>query len=245
MLRRCAMVLAALSLGAGCAGRYEPPVQVGVSGVLEVRNQFVEIYGVKTEAGVILFDAGFDKEGAGIDALLARLHASPEEVKAIFITHGHGDHIAAAKRFPNATLYAGKDDVALMSGARKNPKRIGRLMKSETIEGVTPLDGRASFPFGAEEVVAIPLPGHTAGSYAYAFRGILFVGDSIQYKRGKLRPAVKAFSEDAAQNKKTLTEIETSLAGLSIRQVCTGHQGCTPTQGADALLQALATAAKE
>jgi glyoxylase-like metal-dependent hydrolase (beta-lactamase superfamily II) len=246
MPRFFALRVSAALLLAACGARFEPPVEVRATGILDIKNQFVDLYAAKTSAGVVLFDAGVDRKGAGVDAALQRLHATPDEVIAIFTTHGHGDHIAAATRFPKATIYAGKGDVSLMSGERKNPSRLGRLFgrlfKFPLVKNATALEGSSDITVGGEVVTAIPLPGHTAGSYAYVFRGVLFVGDSMNFKRGKLQPALKGTSEDIATNRTSLAALPTTLGTREVRLVCTGHQGCTPPE-ASALLQDLAARA--
>ena len=34
---------------------------------------------------------------------------------------------------------------------------------------------------GTQKVIAVAIPGHTPGSYAYYYEGVLFVGDSLRF----------------------------------------------------------------
>ncbi len=214
--------------------RFDPPQTIGVTGLLEVKNQYVDLYGFPVGEGAILIDTGVDPEARGIDALLSRLRRSRTQVEAVFITHGHGDHTAAASVFTGAKIYGGKADEKLFNGTYENPKRLSRwfnkTFKGKPITLPNPLEGRQEIPVhnGEEKVLAIPVPGHTPGTYYYLFRGVLFTGDTIQFKKGKLLPAPKMYHADIKQNLTSIIELPTTLSGLTIEQICTGHWGCTP-----------------
>jgi hydroxyacylglutathione hydrolase len=49
---------------------------------------------------VVLIDGGTDASGEAVRAELSRRNLGPDAVKAILVTHGHGDHTAAALAFP-------------------------------------------------------------------------------------------------------------------------------------------------
>ena len=231
-----------------CASRakhFEPPLTIGVTGLFEVKNQFAELYGFPVGAGAILIDAGVDPGANGVDALLARLRRSRTQVSAVFLTHGHGDHTGAASLFTSAKIYGGKADAALFDGTYESPKRLSRWLsssfKGKPFTLPNGLEGRQEIPVGdnEEKVLAIPFPGHTAGSYFYLFRGVLFTGDTIQIKKEKLLPAPKLFHADVKQNLQSIIQLPTLLAGLTVDQLCTGHWGCTPIGQTQALVDAL------
>ena len=64
-------------------------------------------------------DAGNDKSGKAILAALARHGLTPASVAAIFLTHGHGDHTAACKLFPDAQVFAMANEAAVIGDAAK------------------------------------------------------------------------------------------------------------------------------
>jgi glyoxylase-like metal-dependent hydrolase (beta-lactamase superfamily II) len=214
--------------------RFDPPETIGVTGLLGVKNQFVDLYGFPVGEGAILFDTGVDPEAHGLDALLSRLKRSRTQVEAIFITHGHGDHTAAASLFPGVKIYGGKADESLFDGTYENPKRLSRwfnkTFKGQPIKLPNPLEGRQEILVhnGEEKVVAIPFPGHTPGTYLYLFRGVLFTGDTIEFKKGKLLPAPKIFHADVKKNLESIIQFPTTISGLTVDQICTGHWDCTP-----------------
>lgn len=238
----CALLLLSC---ASRAKRFDPPQTIGVTGLLEVKNQFVELYGFPVGDGAILIDTGVDAEAHGADALLARLRRSREQVSAVFLTHGHGDHTGAATLFTNAKIYGGKADAALFDGTYENPKRLGRWF-SKSFKGkffsiANPLEGRQEIPVGdgSEKILAIPFAGHTPGTYLYLFRGVLFTGDTIAFKKEKLIPAPKAFHADTKQNLQAIIALPTTLTGLTVEQICTGHWGCTPFNKTQPLVDGL------
>ena len=63
------------------------------------KDIFTTVYVVKTEQGVLLFDAGsFDEDGSTyILPMLTELGIVPGEVKYIFISHNHTDHAGGLK----------------------------------------------------------------------------------------------------------------------------------------------------
>src|SRR5688572_16697474 len=63
---------------------------------------------------VALVDAGQDASGEAILAELSRRTLGPEAVSAIFITHGHQDHIGAVGLFPKAQVMALEAEVPLV-----------------------------------------------------------------------------------------------------------------------------------
>src|SRR5271157_5259374 len=74
-----------------------------VDGVYVVKDGIVSAGVVDIGPGeVALIDAGNDPTGKAILAELAKRNLGPAAVKAIFLTHGHRDHIAAAPLFPDA-----------------------------------------------------------------------------------------------------------------------------------------------
>jgi glyoxylase-like metal-dependent hydrolase (beta-lactamase superfamily II) len=201
--------------------------------VTRVRNAFVDFYAAKNGARVLFFDAGTDPLGRGADAALKALGASRDEVTDVFLTHGHGDHLGAASLFRNARVHGGARDAALVDGSEVplKLKLMGLLQPGNAVKVTDPLDGKASIDVGAGQAVkAIPLPGHTPGSYLYLWDKVLFVGDSMNWneKTQALEPPPEFFSSDPAELRQSLAGLQKTLAGVDFERICTGHGGCTP-----------------
>jgi len=225
------LVLAVLGLNLWRLSFQTPEPVVG--SVVRVRNAYVDFYGAKNGARVLLFDAGTDPLGRGLDALLTKMGASRDEVTDVFVTHGHGDHLGSASGFRNAKVHAGAKDVGLVDGSDLPLKnRLFTLLQpSAGVKVNDSLDGARAVDVGAAQTVkAIPVPGHTAGSYFYLWEKVLFVGDSINYneKKGELELPPDAFDWDPALLKKSLGELPKTLAKVQFERICTGHGGCTP-----------------
>ena len=57
---------------------------------------------------------------------------------------------------------------------------FGTLLSVPPVEASHRLEGKADIDVGnGEWVIAVPLPGHTPGSYVYLFDGVLFAGDAL------------------------------------------------------------------
>jgi glyoxylase-like metal-dependent hydrolase (beta-lactamase superfamily II) len=182
---------------------------------------------------VIVFDTGADPAGHPVDAALAALGAGHGEVSDIFITHAHGDHTAGAAAFSGAKVHLGAPDVPVAEKKAEPAALVPKLMaKALSIPAITvsdPLTGVATIDLGEGKVVkAFPTPGHTPGSYVFVYDGVLFAGDTMVFKQGRLDRPPKMFDADADGAKTALLGLKQQLAGTEIDAVCSGHGGCTP-----------------
>jgi len=148
-----------------------------------------------------LFDAG-----GPVDKLLAEVNEKRLEVKYIFITHGHCDHVlglpAAREPFPEAKVCFSREEYEDMPlyerWEEKLPPREVAQMKKALEPGGDPemaalltldydrigqpdifaADGQV-FKLGGLEIRAILAPGHSRGSLCYSTPGILISGDVL------------------------------------------------------------------
>ncbi|MCA9571205.1 MAG: MBL fold metallo-hydrolase [Myxococcales bacterium] len=160
---------------------------------------FVAIYAIPSDTGVVLVDAGIDPGGAALDAGLARMGRTRADVRAIFLTHGHGDHIAAAAHL-DAPVYAMAAEAPIVSGAERPTSTVGGLSANDGSVTVThPLEDGATVTVDGVEVTVLHLPGHTVGSAAIVVGDVVFLGDSANsHADGSLHGAVGIFSDDTA-----------------------------------------------
>ena len=229
-------------------GHASPPEAVGR--ITRERNLFTDLYAAKAGGGVILFDAGVDPEGGALDRLLAALSAKRDDVRDVFLSHGHFDHVAAAPVCTKAKIRVGAPDVEFM--AQRAPmiapvagKLLNAVFPVPPVIATDPLIGRVEIPVGDEKVLAIPTPGHTPGSYVFVFDGVMFAGDSMVIDGNKLGFCMGPFSVDVPGNKKAIAALGEALGGVEVHTVCTGHMGCTPPGKGKQMLADLIERAKK
>src|SRR5262249_28516167 len=105
-----------------------------------------------------------------------------------------------------------------------------------------PLSGATEIPVGDGKVVrAYPAPGHTPGSYVFLYDGTLFVGDTMNFKGGKLERAPAPFDADRAAAGRAIISIRDLAKRQAVERICTGHSGCTPPGNAITLLDDIAS----
>ena len=205
-----------------------------------VKDGIVSAYVLPAGDGVALIDCGNDVKGGAILAELARRHLTAEAVKAVFLTHAHGDHTAGCHLFPKAEVMAFEGDVGLAAGTSHSKGLIPTLMGNLAVErrvGVTrTLKDGEEVAVGPLTVRAYATPGHTSGSAGYLANGVLYLGDSANgASDGTLKAAPWIFSDDTAQNRASLKALAARLKadGVTVQMMAFAHSG--PLDGMGAL----------
>jgi hydroxyacylglutathione hydrolase len=237
----CLGLVAAVSVQRFARGRHGEAHRLSAT-LAGVTSASVGVWAAKVDGAVVLFDAGVDPDARWATPLLDLLGASAEDVRDIFLTHGHGDHVAGAVRFPKARVWAGQDDVALAAGNVHPETLAERLLTSfappPPVHVSNPLTVMMDIPVGprGHAVRCIPMPGHTPGSFAYLFERVLFVGDTMTYAGGRLGPPVALFDAHPEANRRAVLALAEVLAPDSVDRVCAAHGGCTEPGAGQRLL---------
>jgi len=205
-------------------------------GIVAASSISAYVYAAKVGNKVILFDAGADPGGAPVDAVLAWLHAGRSDVTDVFVTHGHGDHTAGVTGLGSPHIRIGSGDLALAEKKVPPEALAGKVMTAvmsyPAVTSNDPITGATTIDVGqgadTKKVKAFPIPGHTPGSYAFLYDGVLFVGDAMIFKQGRLDPAIKMFDAHPENNKASIKQLQKQVENEEIDIVCTGHGGCTP-----------------
>jgi glyoxylase-like metal-dependent hydrolase (beta-lactamase superfamily II) len=232
-----AIILAVIAAGAAVAlrvarGKPSPSEQVKAN-LVSVSAAGIYVYAARVGSKVILFDTGADPDGRPVDQALQGLGASRNDVSDVFLTHAHPDHAAGAAAFGNAKIHLGAGDVPMaekkVEPGTLVPKLAGKVLAAPAVSVNAPIAGAATIDLGdGKTVKAFPMAGHTPGSYAFLYDGVLFAGDAMVYKQGRLDRSPKMLDHDSEQGKSAIKGLKTALADTEVESVCTGHGGCTP-----------------
>jgi hydroxyacylglutathione hydrolase len=204
------------------------PRVVAEPGVVGVEAGGAYAWIVRTPRAAVLVDAGLDAKGTAILAELRSEGVEPDEVQAVLITHGHPDHYAAASLFRKARILIGAADVAMLRGDTTHYAAFGKVMAAVMPLPPGPkvsaeLRGGEQLDFDGARFTVIATPGHSPGSVMYLYKDVLFTGDSLMRKNDGVAIAPSLFSEDAAQNRLSLRQLEP----LPFQTIADGHAGVT------------------
>jgi glyoxylase-like metal-dependent hydrolase (beta-lactamase superfamily II) len=196
-------------------------------GIHEIQLLRVKVHAIVEDEGVTLIDTGYAGSLPKIAAGLAVLGRSIGDVRRVICTHGHPDHAGSARAFADLGIEvaihpadAANLDIGVADVLR-SPSR-GRVFAAMTppLATFTPLGDGDRYPvLGGLQVVHTP--GHTPGSVClYAARdGVLFVGDTLQRRFGRVSFASGLYSDDPALARRSVQR----LADLGVRTVVFSH----------------------
>ena len=215
-------------------------------GVHRLGSRLFNYYLVEEGEALTLVDAGLPGLRPSLDETLAALGRSLGDIRAVVLTHAHGDHIGIAEAVraeAGVPVHVHAKDEELARTGRK-PKREGSLVPylrhgaawglilGFIRNGRSPKIGEVT-TFGEGDVLDVPgrprvihAPGHTNGHCAYHFEqhGALFVGDLLctwNPLTGRLGPQImpRPFNVSSAESLDSLGRIEQ----LEARALLPGH----------------------
>jgi glyoxylase-like metal-dependent hydrolase (beta-lactamase superfamily II) len=194
-----------------------------------LKGKSSNFYLCEDEDGLTLIDAGMPREQQLVFDLLDQLGRDPSQIVRILITHADIDHagsLAAIQAETGAQIYAGEKTAKYLK-AGKSPEHLPRLFQwfsntfikyqsvSENgIEGFS--DGDKLPLLGGLEVLATP--GHTDDHFSFysPSTGILFAGDAIDTRNGRLNRSRKLITADDEQaNRSAIKLIELAPAAFA------------------------------
>jgi hydroxyacylglutathione hydrolase len=193
------------------------------------------IYAARTDSGVVVVDLGWYGAGGSLRHRLRSLGATTRDVTDVFLTHSHRDHIGAWRTVRGARFHLAASEAPLFEGEAPHadtPSRLARKVAGHAgpVPGEVDLrafDADTAFTFGRDTMRAFIVPGHTDGSAAYLFRGVLFVGDAVARKPATgFKGADALFSESTRQNRESLRSLFDRVSPYPVRYVCNAHAKC-------------------
>ncbi|MBM2809536.1 MAG: fold metallo-hydrolase [Chloroflexi bacterium] len=194
---------------------------------------------------VTLIDTGAPGSGRLVLRQLQEIGHSPSDVKRIILTHYHIDHRGAARELQEATgarVFIHKSEAPYLRGQQRYPNLVSsgplaRLaapfsaaMRLRPVQVEELDDGDVIAALGGLRV--LHSPGHTRGSISLWFKetGLLFSGDAMEYRRGRLLRPGRQVTEDMDVAEATLRR----LAQLGTDRICFSHFPAFRGQAADA-----------
>ena len=205
--------------------------------------------------GLTLIDSGLPGSAPHLARALRDLGHDPADVRRLFLTHFHEDHVggaAGAASWGDVTVYAHRADAPFITGAAEGPvaddlEDWERELLAEVRAGMAdakPDPVRVDVELTGGEVLGdgarvIAVPGHTPGSAALYLPGpgVLFTGDTIARAPGDGRVILGVFNVDRELARESFAR----QAALDVRMACFGH-GDPLTEDAAATLRRAAAA---
>lgn len=170
-----------------------PRTETIVPGVHMIRGLGPSVcYVIETRDGPVLIDSGLEADAGPLKEEMARLLLDWHNIKAVLLTHVHGDHCGGAQNLRDnarARIHAGRGDAqVLRAGTPKISFFSAFHMPNHSphkTEVDVELDGGEKLEFGDVTIEAVGTPGHTPGSICYllktAGKTLFFSGDVIMH----------------------------------------------------------------
>lgn len=193
------------------------------------------IYVARTDSGVIVIDLGWVGASKKLEQALRTIDARPADVRYVFLTHAHRDHIAAWPLVRSARFVLGAREVPFLTGASDYRGFVTHLVDrlvpyrhpAPGALSLVPVQADTAIALGHDTVFTFAVPGHTPGSTAFLFRGILFGGDAINWRPlSGFQGARPEFSDDVARSRASMRALWARLDSSRVHVACTAHAKC-------------------
>lgn len=223
----CAMSLRASVIVSACllSACARLPIEDGrkVGPLVQVKDSFTSCFLLEyAPKRAALFDACWNDEGQAVQKALEANGLTPDAVDAVFLSHGHTDHLGGLGMLPQASVYA-------LEAERDLIREGGNAVN-------VPLQDGDEVVLGDYTIHVYAVTGHTRGSAVYEVDGVLLMGDTvIAQKDGSLAPPAERYSDDPAENDASVRALMERLdeAGVAVDWVAPSHSG--PVRGTKAL----------
>lgn len=168
----------------------------------------------------VLIDTSMGFNGSRILRELSSLGVNPKDIGHILITHHDLDHIGSAallQEATGATVWASAEDIPYIMVEKDRhsfKKYLSRIIRVKKPANLKAFSGNA-----INGIQILPSPGHTPGHVCFLYDGVLFAGDLLENKKGKLIPYPAAWDWDYQQMLLSIKKI----ASIAFTWVCPAH----------------------
>ncbi len=188
---------------------------VVTSAVGEVMNSFVYALTDGISHDYYLVDIG---DFGAVQSLLPK----EANVRGVFVTHGHHDHIfginALKEAYPDCVVYASEECAKMMASAKANLSYYVEIPFEYGGQVTLLHDGDRFELFNGIILTVIATPGHNPSCMSFMVADYLFTGDSYI-------PNVKVVTNLPGGNKKQAQESVAKLLELAKGKIlCPGHE---------------------
>jgi glyoxylase-like metal-dependent hydrolase (beta-lactamase superfamily II) len=196
--------------------------------------------------GIVLVEAGMDSDGRDVERALGdAFGARVADVRAILITHWHNDHAAGAAalksrsgarvyyhrgdepQLTRRTIHPGLRDRVALALPEHGPLVLLKGLLGEAIPRAVTADVLVEDEQLVEDdFVVLATPGHTPGHVAYFYRPerVLFAGDALAVKHGRVALMSRPVTPDLAEARRSAVRVIDRALALGVTTVCPGHQ---------------------
>ena len=233
---RSGLAIAAAALLASCTLGLERVRQPGRATAVATTGPWASmIYLARTDSGVIAVDLGWLGAEKALAQGLKELDATPDDVVAVFLTHGHRDHVHGWPAVRRATFYVATPEVPRLTGEESPrawlPRLVDRLSAPPLPKPgdlrIVAFSRDTAVVVGSDTVRLYLVPGHTPGSAAFVLRRTLFGGDALaRTPLYGFRAAKPQYSEDVERSKGSVRWLFARIEPLGVHTACTAHAKC-------------------
>jgi len=198
-----------------------------IEGIHQVDGVNANVYVVVEGKELTLIDTGMPGNAGKILNYVTKIGKQPSDISQIVLTHYHIDHAGSAyelKKATNAKIAVHEEDADFVSGKKAAPKPKNILFRAfSSVIKVKPVEVDTRLKEGDKigRLIVVHSPGHTAGSICLhdVENKVLFVGDALRYKDGKLEGPPERMTPDMSAAKQSIRKI----AKLDFDLMLSGH----------------------
>lgn len=209
-------------------------------GVHWLKAGYANAYLCVEENALTLVDSGTPRQAGKILDYISSLGRAPSELKYILITHADWDHAGSAAELQMhtaATVLAAPETISYLRRGRMPehlPKAFSLLLepiigrfKPLTSEAMDAIEPGSTLPI-LGELHVLPAPGHTPDQHVFYSpgRGLLFAGDALRARSGKIGlpwAFITADVEQARQSALRLLELAPAVIACGHGEPVRGH----------------------
>ncbi len=184
------------------------------------------LYWDKASSDAVIIDPGAED-----DRIIGQITQANLEPKAILLTHGHGDHIAAVAAIKDhfqIPLYIGRGEEELLANPSAN---VSALFDNPIVAPPADhlLDDEQMVSAGSISLKVLSTPGHSPGGVCFLdeTQGFLFCGDTLFYG------SVGRTDFPGCSHERLIASINDKILNLPDNVVCYPGHGPETTVGAE------------